>query len=486
MKFDSLNLDPSLLKGIAEMGYQKCTPVQEQGLPESLLGRDICIQAQTGTGKTGVFLITIIQRLIEMGPTKDEGNAIRALILVPTRELAVQVETQAIALCKHLPFKTVSMYGGVGYDKQQKDLLKNPEIAVATPGRLIDFIKSRTVDVSRTSILVVDEADRMFDMGFMPDVRWIVKKSPEIGKKQAMILSATLDARIRRLAGQFMKDAVEVEVEPDQITVDKVKQLLFHIGREDKMRLLLTLIEKEQMEKLLIFTNMKRTAEDVSRRLNSNGHIAEALTGDVAQQKRLRLVEKFKENKINILVATDVAARGLHVDGITHVINFDLPSEAASYVHRIGRTARAGAEGIAYTLACEDLVEHLEGIEKYIEQKIEIGHVDFELVDDKLGNYRAKTPGRRGGFGGKSEGGYHGAPRGRSSSAGGGRKTPQREYGTAKEGGAKKPFQRKHPEGGRKSEHIPEKSAVKKGMNQEERLAYYKKKYGESFSQGSK
>jgi len=476
MKFDALNLDTNLLKGIAAMGYEKCTPVQEQGLPESLLGRDICIQAQTGTGKTGVFLITIIQRLIEMGPSDMEGNAIRALILVPTRELAVQVETQAIALCKFLPYKTVSMYGGVGYDKQQKDLLKNPEIAVATPGRLIDFIKSGTVDVSRTVILAVDEADRMFDMGFMPDVRWIVRKAPQVGKKQTIILSATLDSRIRRLAGQFMKDAVEVEVEPDQITVDKVRQLLFHIGREDKMKLLLTLLNKEPMEKLLIFTNMKRTAEDVVRRLNSNGFVAE--------QKRLRIVEKFKTDKINILVATDVAARGLHVDGITHVINFDLPSEAASYVHRIGRTARAGAEGIAYTLACEDLVEHLESIEKYIEQKIDVQHVDFELVDDKLGSYRAKVPARRGGPGGRpdssrgtSRGGYGGGERKSSS---------YRQQSSSQDGSHKKPFPRRQAEGEKSRGPSSEKPAVKKGMTQEERLAYYKKKYGESFSSGSK
>jgi ATP-dependent RNA helicase RhlB len=479
MKFETLNLDPNLMKGIAEMGYVKCSPVQEQALPESLQGKDMCVQAQTGTGKTGVFLITIIQQIIEKSGSQRKG--IKALILVPTRELAVQVEEQAINLCKFLPFKTVSMYGGVGYDKQQNAIKHGVEIAVATPGRLIDFIKSKTVDVSGVSFMVIDEADRMFDMGFMPDVRWILRKVSQVGDKQMMILSATLDSRIRRLAGSFMRDAVEVEIEPDQITVDKVKHSLFHVSREDKVHLLLTLIKNEEMHKLLIFTNMKRTAEDVVYRLNANGLSAEVLTGDVAQQKRLRLVEKFKEGKIEILVATDVAARGIHVDGITHVINFDVPTEAASYVHRIGRTARAGAEGKAYTLACEDLVEHLPDIEKYIEQKIEVEYMESELTKDKLGSYnprrgagpRTDRPGPRG-----ARRPDRGGPvrRGRdtgSRSAPVGRKRPPLKSDSRKPVGsavAAKPAGPKPPRGPAKK------------MTESERMEHYKKKYGESFS----
>lgn len=488
MKFETLNLDPNLLKGIAGLGYVKCSPVQEQALPESLQGKDICVQAQTGTGKTGVFLITIIQQLLEKNENQKKG--VKALILVPTRELAVQVEEQAIALCKFLPFKTVSMYGGVGYEKQQNALKEGVEIAVATPGRLIDFIKSKTVDVSGVSFMVIDEADRMFDMGFMPDVRWILRKVSQVGDKQMMILSATLDSRIRRLASSFMRDEVEVEIEPDQITVDKVKHSLFHVSREDKVNLLLTLIKAEDMHKLIIFTNMKRTAEDVVYRLNANGLSSEVLTGDVAQQKRLRIVEKFKEGKIEILVATDVAARGIHVDGITHVINFDVPTEAASYVHRIGRTARAGAEGKAYTLACEDLVEHLPDIEKYIEQKIEVEYMESELLQDKLGSYNPRrTAAPRSG----PRGAPKGAPRGARNGTGGARRPPERKTrdtggrstasATRKSGPvrseAKKPSS--HADAGRKSVSKAQRGPAKK-MSESERMEHYKKKYGESFS----
>ena len=394
MKFATLDLDKKLLQGIIDVGYERCTPVQEQTLPESLEGHDVSVQAQTGTGKTAVFLLTILQRMIL---SKKDNRLLRALILVPTRELAVQVEKQANEFCGHLPYRTVSIYGGVGYDRQLAELKKGVQIVVATPGRLIDLVKGKSIDISKVEFMVLDEADRMFDMGFMPDVRYILQKVPHKSKRQTMIFSATLDRRIHQIASMYMRKSIEIEIEPDQATVENVEQKVFHVAREEKIPLLLALIQREEMPKVLIFTNMKRTAEKVGHKLNGNGIEAEVITGDVAQQKRLRLISKMQKGQLRILVATDVAARGIHIDGISHVINFDLPAEAASYVHRIGRTARAGAHGKAYTIACEDLVEYLPEVEKYIEQKINVSHIDFELPKDKAGPWR--KPLRPGGGG---------------------------------------------------------------------------------------
>ena len=394
MKFATLDLDKKLLQGIIDVGYERCTPVQEQTLPESLEGHDVSVQAQTGTGKTAVFLLTILQRMIL---SKKDNRLLRALILVPTRELAVQVEKQANEFCGHLPYRTVSIYGGVGYDRQLAELKKGIHIVVATPGRLIDLVKGKSIDISKVEFMVLDEADRMFDMGFMPDVRYILQKVPHKSKRQTMIFSATLDRRIHQIASMYMRKSIEIEIEPDQATVENVEQKVFHVAREEKIPLLLALIQREEMPKVLIFTNMKRTAEKVGHKLNGNGIEAEVITGDVAQQKRLRLISKMQKGQLRILVATDVAARGIHIDGISHVINFDLPAEAASYVHRIGRTARAGAHGKAYTIACEDLVEYLPEVEKYIEQKINVSHIDFELPKDKAGPWR--KPLRPGGGG---------------------------------------------------------------------------------------
>ena len=400
MKFEALNFDNRLLEGIREMGYERCTPVQEQALPESLEGNDISVQAQTGTGKTAVFLLTILQRMITGTRSVTE---LRGLILVPTRELAVQVEKQAVEFCAHLPFRSLSVYGGVGYDKQLAALKKGVQIIVATPGRLIDLVKGKQINLSKIDFFVLDEADRMFDMGFMPDVRYILQKVPPKAKRQTMIFSATLDRRIRQIASIYMRKTVEVAIEPDQVTVENVEQKLFHVAREEKIPLLIALLRREEMPKVLIFTNMKRTAEKVSAKLNGNGIEAEVLTGDVNQNKRLKIISGLQSGKIKVLVATDVAARGLHIDDISHVINYDLPTEVANYVHRIGRTARAGAHGKAYTIACEDLVEYLPELEIYIEQKIDVAHIDFELPQVKPGVY-PRTPIGRPGQSGHSRG----------------------------------------------------------------------------------
>lgn len=390
MKFETLNLDPRLQEEIRGMRYERCTPVQEQALPESLAGRDVSVRAQTGTGKTAVFLITIIQRMLEV---ENIENVLGAIILTPTRELAVQIEKQAAQFCRRLPLRTLAIYGGVGYERQIGALRKGVHIAVATPGRLKDLYMSKNIDFSNLKFFAIDEADRMFDMGFMEDVRFLLRKAPPVEKRHTMIFSATLDGRIRRVAAQYMRDPVEIEIEPDQITVENVKQLVYHVSRKEKLPLLLELLRREGTEKTIIFTNMKRTAEEVAFRLNGNGIKAEAITGDLSQMKRLSIIKRIQSGALRILVATDVAARGLHIDDVTHVINYDLPNEVPNYVHRIGRTARAGARGVAYTIACENLVEILPAVERYIEQKIEVGNIDFELPEDKAPRYRRKRPG---------------------------------------------------------------------------------------------
>ncbi len=465
MRFKILKLDDRLLKAIEEIGYERCTPVQEQSLPESLAGNDLISQSQTGTGKTAVFLITVIQRLIASG---DEGGRTRAIILVPTRELAVQVEQQAVQLCKHLPYRSIAVFGGVGYDEQEKKLREGVEIVVATTGRLIDYLKSGKLRMDDVTFMIMDEADRMFDMGFMPDVRYILYKAPPKDKRQTMIFSATLDFRVRRLAEQFMREPVEVEIEPDQITVDKVKQKLFHVSREEKLPLLLSLFQKEEMPKVIIFTNMKRTAERLGYKLKGNGIAAGVITGDVDQKKRLRVMEQLQSGHAPILVATDVAARGIHIDNVTHIINYDVPADPAAYVHRIGRTARAGAEGTAYTIACEDYVEHLPEIEDYIDQKISVEHIDFELEKDKAGVYRKpsmQSAGHR-----PVAGGPRSAPR-----------SPRRKAELRPAGGssAGAPHRRSSAPPHRTGRRMPESPDRK--MTMEERLAYYGRKYGETF-----
>ncbi len=383
MRFESLNLDQKLIDAVHAMGYERCTPVQEQALPECLTGQDVMAQAQTGTGKTAVFLLTILQRMIA---DNDPGGRLRALIVVPTRELAVQVEEQAVLLCKFLHYRSISIYGGVGYDEQERALAAGAEIVVGTPGRMIDFIKSGKLNLSTLSFFVIDEADRMFDMGFTEDVKYILSRAPEKEKRQTIMVSATLDDRVRHVAYQYMREAVEVEIEPDQITVEKVTQHLFHVSLEEKIPLLLTLLRRENVERAVIFCNMKRTVEDVGYKLAGNGIKAEVLTGDVDQKKRLKIIERMKNGEVHVLVATDVAARGLHIDNISHVINFDIPADAPNYVHRIGRTARAGATGVAYTIACERHVENLPAIERYIDMKIDVAPMDFELAEDVSGN----------------------------------------------------------------------------------------------------
>lgn len=382
MKFETLQFHPDILKGIQDAGFEQCTPIQEQALPESMAGSDVIAQSQTGSGKTAVFLLTIFTRLMLAGP--NTTGKPRALVMVPTRELATQVEDDSVKLGKYLPMKSVAIYGGVEYNKQTGALKEGVDIVVATPGRMIDLYKSRQLSLDDIQIFVIDEADRMFDMGFAPDITYIAGKLPKGKPRQTMLFSATIDENVRRLASRYMKPEMAViEIEPEQVTVDLIDQKIIYVSNEEKLDVMITLLKRAQVERAIIFTNMKRTAEMLGVKLTGNGLPAKVLTGDITQERRSKIIEGMKSGKLRILVATDVAARGLHIEGITHVFNYDLPDDAANYVHRIGRTARAGKTGTAYSLVCEDHVLNLPQIETYIERKLEPEWIeDGELVKD--------------------------------------------------------------------------------------------------------
>ena len=377
MYFTELQLDERIQLGIRDAGFSECTPVQEATFKHSLVGKDVCAQSQTGTGKTAAFLITIFQNL-----RKQKGK--KALIIVPTRELAVQVEKDALLLGAHLDYKVACIYGGVGYNLQERQLEAGAEIIVGTPGRLLDFNKSHKLNFRDIGILVIDEADRLFDMGFMPDLKRMLRAMPPAHKRQTMLFSATLSFLVKELAWSFMNDPVEIEIAPEHLTVDTVTQELYHVGNDEKMSLLLGILAREKPKNCLVFTNMKSTAVTLAKRLGMNGIRCEFITGDLQQKERTRIIEGIKSGRIPLLVATNVASRGLHVDNLDLVINYDLPEDCEDYVHRIGRTARAGKEGKAISLACEDYIYALESIEKYLGMKIPVVWPEESLfVEDK-------------------------------------------------------------------------------------------------------
>jgi ATP-dependent RNA helicase RhlB len=368
MRFDEILLPEQVQKGIVEAGFSECTPIQEQTLPLSLNGKDVAGQAQTGTGKTAAFLITLFTRLLKSGGSVTERP--RALILAPTRELVVQIERDAQLLGKHCGLVTQAIYGGVDYMKQKNALLDGADIVVGTPGRLIDYLKQKVYTLKWIEMLVIDEADRMFDMGFIADLRFILRRLPPYDKRQNLMFSATLNQRVMELAYEFMNSPEKVSVSPEKMTAERVEQLLYHCSRKEKFPLLLGLLRRDGMERTMIFINTKREGEYLNDRLNANGFPCQIISGDVEQRKRMRILDEFKDGKLPILIATDVASRGLHIEGVSHVINYDLPQDCEDYVHRIGRTARAGAEGKAISLADEDGAFFLEAIEEYIKHKI--------------------------------------------------------------------------------------------------------------------
>ncbi len=369
MEFDQLNLRPEVLSGIKEAGFISLTPVQEAALPVTLSGKDAAVQAQTGTGKTAAFLITIFNRL---APMAEGSRAPRALVIAPTRELAVQIFEDAKILGAHTGLKMLAVYGGVDYQKQKDELDKGVDLLVGTPGRLIDYFKQKHLSLKHIETAVVDEADRMFDMGFIADIRYMLRRMPPFDRRQAMLFSATLSFRVMELAYEHMNNPQKIEINPEQVTVEKVEQSLFHIGRHEKFSLLLGLLKKETPPRSMMFVNTKREAEKLVERLNRNSWPANMISGDIPQKKRLRILNEFKAGSLPILIGTDVASRGLHIEGVTHVFNYDLPQDPEDYVHRIGRTARAGATGKAFSFADEEYVFGLEPIEKYIGMKIPV------------------------------------------------------------------------------------------------------------------
>ena len=396
MLFTELNLHPSVMRGISEAGFVECTPVQDATFEKSLSGIDVMVQSQTGTGKTAAFLITMFHLFL----TGDKYRYKKALILTPTRELAVQVEQDAQLLGKFCGLKTGCFYGGVGYATQDRLLKEDLSICIGTPGRLIDYQKMRKIDFLKFEILVIDEADRMFDMGFIPDIRYMLKHMVPPSRRQTMLFSATLSQRVKQLAWEYMNDPVEIEINPEHLTVDLITQELYHIGRDEKFNLLLGILRTEKPRSALIFTNMKRTAERVSRRLNANGIQNDYISGDLPQKKRLEIINAIKSGQTEILIATDVAARGLHIEDLDVVINFDLPEDSQNYVHRIGRTARAGKTGKAISLACEEDVFNLGPIEKLIGMKITTKWPEESLIMEAVGapfqGRRERTGERRG------------------------------------------------------------------------------------------
>jgi ATP-dependent RNA helicase RhlB len=382
MDFETLALPDPVMQGIREAGFVTTTPIQEATLPLALKGKDVAGQSQTGTGKTAAFLIAIFTRLLRQEPIRSAsaaGAAPRALVIAPTRELVVQIEADARLLGRFTPFRILSVYGGIDYNRQRDELGQGCDLLIGTPGRLIDYLKQHVWSARRVEALVIDEADRMFDMGFIADLRFILRRLPPPEQRQSFLFSATLSFRVLELTWEFMNNPAQISIMPQQKTAEKVEQLMFHVGREDKFPLLLGLLKREGGERILIFSNTREEARRLEDRLTRNGWEARALTGDVDQKKRLRILNDFKEGRLPVLVATDVASRGLHIEGVSHVVNWDLPEDAEDYVHRIGRTARAGAGGKAVALVDEVSALRIEAIEKFISQRIPIEWPEDDL-----------------------------------------------------------------------------------------------------------
>lgn len=389
MKFSELEIHPDLIKAATDAGFVDLTPIQEQCLQPAIDGYDISGIAQTGTGKTVAFLLPILNRILT-----DEFDTPAALIIAPTRELCLQITEQAEMLTKFHPLKITSIYGGEGYKRQEADLAENPHIIVATPGRLIDYLKQKKIRTSNLKFLVLDEADRMFDMGFIRDVRYIMKHAPE--DTQTMLFSATMSYYVMRLASDFMKDPVQVQIESESVAVDKIDQRLLHLGREEKQPYLVNLILNEDNIRAIVFTNTRHMVQRLTERLRKYGIAATGISSLLDQKKRISLLKDFKLGKTSVLVATDVASRGLDIDDITHVINFDLPQDAESYVHRIGRTARAGRTGTSVSFSSEDDYDNLPRIQRYLGNKIPIGEVNEDYVKFPEGDFKPfREPGGR-------------------------------------------------------------------------------------------
>src|ERR1700730_17233154 len=426
--FASLGLLPAVMDGIRRAGFTQCTPIQAQTLPIALAGRDVAGQAQTGTGKTAAFLVALYQGLLTRPAAANRSpTSIRALIVGPTRELAVQIHHDALTLGAHTGLKHTVVFGGIDYEKQRLELGQGCDVLIGTPGRLIDYFKQHVYDMRHAQVLVRDEADRMFDLGFIADIRYLLRRLPPPQRRLSMLFSATLSYRVLELAYEHLNNPELVRIEPDKVTVDQVRQIIYYPSMEEKLPLLIGLLRQAEARRTMIFVNTKRMAERLEHVLGANGFHAQALSGDVPQSKRLRLLRDFHDGKLAVLIATDVASRGLPIPDVSHVFNFDLPQDAPDYVHRIGRTARAGAEGDAISFACEEFAVSLPEIESYIGHKIPSLPIPPELLATEV---TAAPPG---------EYGYRPRPprSGGHSGQGGGRRPPPGRRGAHQSKGAR-------------------------------------------------
>jgi len=413
--FKDLNLDQRALDAITDIGFRYCTPIQAETLPFTLACQDLIGQAQTGTGKTAAFLITAIQSMLETQiPTQDRfASEPRVLALAPTRELAMQIAKDAEELCGYTGHNVVTVVGGMNYDKQ-RDQLQNEivDILVATPGRLIDFLGSQDVFLDQLDILILDEADRMLDMGFIPDVKRIIRKCTPKEERQTLLFSATFNQDVLNLASMWTKNAEFVEIEPEQKTAERVEQTVYLVGEDEKLPVLVNYLKKPEVEKALVFANRRDQCRDLDEDLRNQGVKVALMSGEIAQNKRLKTLEQFKEGSIQVLVATDVAGRGIHVNGVTHVFNYNLPDNAEDYVHRIGRTGRAGKTGVSVSFASEDDAFSLPAIESYISQKLTTAVPEEALMAEmEKPPITRKRGGRRPPPGNRSSGGRSGGQR---------------------------------------------------------------------------
>jgi ATP-dependent RNA helicase RhlB len=430
--YSSFDLTPAVMRGIRDAGFERCTPIQAQTLPFALAGRDVAGQAQTGTGKTAAFLVSMFQTLLTRLPRNERPHtAIRGIVIAPTRELAVQIHSDAQVLGKHTGLKLACVFGGVDYDKQRRQFEQGADILIGTPGRIIDYFKQHVFDLKYVQVCVLDEADRMFDLGFIADIRYMLRKMPPPDQRQSMLFSATLSQRVLELAYEHMNNPEQIAIEPDRITADKVRQQIYFPAMEEKIPLLIGLLRQFKSDRTMVFVNTRRQADRLEEVLRANHINAQALSGDVPQSKRLKYMKDFHSGALTVLIATDVASRGLHIPDVSHVFNYDLPQDRADYVHRIGRTARAGAEGDAISFACEDYAICLPDIEEYIGHTIARASVTPEVMarDVVFPKHRPREDfpqrhggGRQGGAGGGHGGGRGGRSGGRPPSGGGPRR----------------------------------------------------------------
>ena len=376
--FDAVDLPEPIRRAVDDLGFTFLTRVQADVLPIALEGRDVVAQAQTGSGKTAAYLLTILSRFLRV-PRSSPPETPRALIVAPTRELAVQIANDAEGLGHHAGIRSHVVFGGLDYRKQREILERGTDLLIGTPGRLIDYHRKGSYSLRHTEMVVVDECDRLFDMGFAEDLRWILRQMPNPKNRQSLMFTATLSQRVMTLGWRQMNNPVEIVVRSEQLTPDSIHQVLYHVATREKLSLLLGLLQRECSSRTMIFVNTRYRAQRLVDDLRRHGYPARGLTGSVVQTKRLRVLDEFRDGTLPILVATDVASRGLHIEGVSHVINYDLPQDAEDYVHRIGRTARVGAEGKAITLACEDYVYSIDAIQRFVGYEL-----PTEFADDSM------------------------------------------------------------------------------------------------------